>query len=209
MLRDGGEADLVLQDLPGHRHGHDADGVGRAGILAAKRLGGQIIFCRRDEFDRSAADLVGRRDRKQAGIAQEHAGAEGGIHLVARKGHEVEMVALTAAAHGNRPVPGQLGRIDKHQTAVAVREAGDLAQGRQGPRQIRGPRDRNQHAPPALPPDETIFQDIQIQDAVVAGGNADGIQAPPRQVVGAVLEFREQHGVARLRRGGRASAAAY
>ncbi len=41
-----------------------------------------------------------------------------------------------------------------------------------------------------------IFQDVQIQHTVVAGRNADGIQAPPGQIVGTVLEFGEEHRVA-------------
>ncbi len=90
-------------------------------------LGGQVVSGGRDEIDRAAADLVGRRGREQPRVAQEHAGPERGVHLVAWKGQKVEMVALPAAAHRDRPMPCQLCRVDEHQAAVAMRDAGDLA----------------------------------------------------------------------------------
>ena len=107
---DGRPAD-PLQLVDGGVEGDGADDVGRAGLLPLGRVGPHDLV-EVDEIDGAATGQERVAVGERVPRADEDAGPERGVHLVAAPGHEV-------GVGGQRPVGGELGGVDEHRDAAA------------------------------------------------------------------------------------------
>ena len=82
----------------GHSHGHRADNVGAAGLVAVGRAGPMHVV-EGDDVDRAAATVLRRLAQEDLARADQRPGAERRVHLVRRQGHEVEVLRVVVGAH--------------------------------------------------------------------------------------------------------------
>ena len=141
----------------------------------------------RDLVHRATAGQVGGRGVQPVPAADERAGAERGVGLVAGEDDVV------GAGRGERegPVRDELRAVDQHAGTAGPGERDDLGQRQRLPGDVGRPGDRDQRV---RRPGQLVAQRPQGADDGGRGGqHGDRPAALPRQQVGVVLAVEHQH----------------
>ncbi len=183
---------IARQLVDGGVEGDRAEHVGRARLLALGRVGPHHLV-EVDEVDGAAAGQERVAAREGRPRADEHARAEGRVHLVAAPGDEVGL-------GGQRPVRSELGGVDEHRHAPVVGGGDDGVERREPAGDVRGAGDGEQPRPGRASSMATTSSTPKVPSEPHSTWRQRR-QARPRQEVGVVLDDRRDDDVVAARGG--------